>query len=144
MDRNRAQGTIEYLIIVAIVIVIALVVIGILLSINPGTGVAERNAKIAWQSTEPWAITDWYSDTTELTVVLKNNTANTMGFNSITVDGTPKTDPQNVVAGGTIAVVLDKPCSDFYVYENIEIDYNTGLINNRKQIGRNPILGQCS
>lgn len=144
LSNYKAQGTIEYLIIVAIVIVIALVVVGILLSVNPGTGVAERNAKISWQSTEPWAITDWYSDTSELTVVLKNNTSGTLGLNSITIDGTTTTVGENVVAGQSRVVVLTKACTNFYSYDEVEIDFNTALIENRKQFGNTAIVGQCS
>lgn len=142
--KSKAQGTIEYLIIVAIVIIIALVVVGILLSLNPASGIAEQNARLSWKSTTPWAITDWYSNEEELQLTIQNNSPNDLQLNFITIEETSTTINERVTTGKEINVVISKPCSGFYAYRNIEINYNTTLLNDRKQLGQSEIIGQCS
>ena len=86
MTTQKAQGTIEYLVIIAIVVVIALVVVGLLLQVmQQGNAVPETSAKTAWKSAEPWGITDWTRSADTLTVVLQNNTAESLSFNSVYV-----------------------------------------------------------
>ena len=88
---KKAQGTIEYLVIIAIVVVIALVVVTLLLQLmGQGSGVGETSAKSTWRSADPWAISDWSASTTTLTLVLKNNSAETMDFGDIYLNATDK------------------------------------------------------
>jgi len=153
MER-KGQGTIEYLVIIAIVIVIALVVVGLLLQVmNSGSGVPETQAKATWKSAEPLAIIDWgfNSGGTVLTLVLRNNTAETIEFNDFNLNSTDGNtgSPGNIASGGTktINVTVTTSCTpgDKYSYakENIQFDYNTTNIDNKTQKAIADIIGTC-
>ena len=166
MKTQKAQGTIEYLVIIAIVVVIALVVVGLLLQVlgSSGSGIPETTAKSAWKSAEPWAIVDWTNSATDgLTLVLKNNSYESLGFNSLNVratagDGTSRIDLNNsastIPPGGTKVLdfnmrgATDYRCTDGLKYaitkDNIVIDYNTTNISNKTQLGVADVVGTCS
>jgi uncharacterized protein (UPF0333 family) len=164
MKTRRAQGTIEYLVIIAIVVVIALVVVGLLLQVlgSSGSGIPETTAKSSWKSAEPWAITDWTNSAARgLTVVIKNNSYESLGFNSIKVrNGTvPGQDLNNLSAtippGGTKVLDLnlqgdgtDYRCTSGSKYaitkDNIVIDYNTTNISGKTELGIADLVGTCT
>ena len=150
---HKAQGTIEYLVIIAIVVVIALVVVGLLLQILGNFGsMSETSLKTSWKSAEPWAITDWSASTTSLMLVIKNNSAETISFNSIAL-GTGATTTvdanANVAPGATIVRrITTSNCTTAgtkysFPKTGISIDYNTATISNKKQYGVADIAGTC-
>ena len=150
---TKGQGTIEYLVIIAIVIVIALVVVGLLLQVmNSGSGVPEAQAKATWKSSEPLGIIDWGNTSTGVvTVVLRNNSAESIGFNYITLtsDTDQNTTAQTIASGATVAltVATSDTCTSgnkySYPKEYITIDYNTANINNKTQNALADIVGTC-
>ena len=147
---NKAQGTIEYLVIIAIVVVIALVVVGLLLQILGNFGGSnETSLKISWKTAEPWAITDWSASDSNLTLVLKNNTAGTLEFNKITLGSNSSADSAQVVPAGatTEPITVTISCttgSKYAIAKNtIKIDYNTQLTDNITQQGVADIAGTC-
>jgi len=152
MER-KGQGTIEYLVIIAIVIVIALVVVGLLLQVmNSGSGVPETQAKATWKSAEPLAIIDWgIGSDGNMTLVLRNNTAETIEFNSLTLnsDGDINDTAVNIASGATKSIWIDltTTCTSgskySYAKENISIDYNTTNIDNKTQKAIADIIGTC-
>ena len=81
----KGQGTTEYLIILAVVIVIALVVVGVM-GWFPGlsTGISAQQSKTFWQSTSPLSIIDWDIDGTNANLVIKNMTTSKMEVKEIT------------------------------------------------------------
>ena len=149
---QKAQGTIEYLVIIAIVVVIALVVVGLLLQIlgNFGT-MSETSLKTSWKTAEPWAITDWSASAGTLTLVLKNNTAETLEFTNITVGaGTAYSTDANVAPGATMstnASISTTGCTSGSKYSypkaNVVITYNTTSITGKAQYGVADIAGTC-
>lgn len=151
MINKKGQGTIEYLVIIAIVIVIALVVVGLLLQVmDQGSAIPEQTAKIAWQSATPWAIVDWSQTDTNLTIILKNNTYETMDFNQIRVNSlkSPIEFNKSISAGSTHKVTvpittIQVGSGKNYSYQkgDIIIDYNRGTISNRTQYGAADIVG---
>jgi hypothetical protein len=147
---SRAQGTIEYLVIIAIVVVIALVVVGLLLQVmNQGSNIPETSSKTAWKSIEPWGIVDWAQNSTTLTIVLKNNTADTLGFNdfNLTSSDHNATVAANVPAYSTKTITIAKTCTAGTKYSypkaGIVIDYNSTSISNKKMGGVADIVGTC-
>jgi hypothetical protein len=147
---NKAQGTIEYLVIIAIVVVIALVVVGLLLQILGNFGsVSETGLKTAWKSAEPWAITDWSASGDTLTVVLKNNTAETLDLTEINVGvDTNDTHTDNVAPGATVVkTIADIGCTAGSRYSlpkaDITVGYDTESISGRTQYANADIAGTC-
>ena len=146
---NRAQGTIEYLVIIAIVVVIALVVVGLLLQIlgNFGT-MSETSLKTSWKTAEPWAITDWSASTTVLTLVLKNNSSDTLTLSSVTVAGDSNgTATTNIAPGATAIKTIAKTCTATSKYSypksGITITYTTPSITGKVQYAVADIAGTC-
>ena len=151
---NKAQGTIEYLVIIAIVVVIALVVVGLLLQIlgNFGT-MSETSLKTAWKTAEPWAIADWSRATDgNITLVLKNNSSETMTIKDVNLSATiadsNATTFANVAPGATVTMRITTtgacaPTSKYsFPKSGIGIDYNNAYINKR-QTGVADIAGTC-
>jgi uncharacterized protein (UPF0333 family) len=149
MMTQKGQGTIEYLVIIAIVVVIALVVVGLLLQVmNQGSGIPESTAKIAWKSAEPWAIADWTNTSTTLTVVLRNNSSEALDFDSMTIGSdTNNTGQTGVSPGGTLVRTFAKTCSTgtkyAYAKSTTYIDYNTSAIANKRENAVADIVGSC-
>ncbi len=78
MERMRGQGATEYLVLLAVVLIVALVSVA-LLSFFPGMAAdaQETQSKMYWQSASPIAITEWgakaYSDGAMPYLRIKNN-----------------------------------------------------------------------
>ena len=149
---KKGQGTIEYLVIIAIVIVIALVVVGLLLQVmNSGSGVPETQAKATWKSTEPLAIIDWGVVGTEVTLILRNNSSETITVNQVTLNSDDKNETVDkaMASGATYTVTIFDAtgCTTgskySYPKENIDINYNTVNINNKTQNALADIVGTC-
>jgi len=156
MLNKRGQGTIEYLVIIAIVVVIALVVVGLLLQVmNQGSQIPEQTAKTAWKSAAPFAIVDWVKKTDgNLVVVLKNNSYESLDFDELTVgSGTADTvDQNNISPGATIqATIMElSTCTTGAKYslpkENIMIFYRAPSLPTtvRTEKAAADIVGTCS
>lgn len=151
MINKKGQGTIEYLIIIAIVVVLALVVVSFLLGTmeNMG-GISQTQSQTAWRSAEPWAIVEWrlVGSDENLDIVLRNNSFETLGFNSVSIGaGTPDTTAQNVAPAATITKTITglsgyTAGNRFSIQkDDIAIDFNSGNINNRIQRGVADIVG---
>ncbi len=146
MVNKKGQGTIEYLVIIAIVIVIALVVVGLLLQVmDQGSAVPEQSAKLAWQSAAPIAIVDWDGNSGGgLTIVLKNNSYQTVTNASITIAGSESNDV-NIISGDTatvgIASIVTSGERFAFVKTDITITYDTPDITGRTQSGAADIIG---
>lgn len=156
MNANKAQGTIEYLVIIAIVIVIALVVVGLLLQImGQSGGVSDNAAKAAWKTGTPWSV-DWTRNGNAMTLSFKNISADTLSLNGIAL-GTATGD-KNLTAGlsnippnGTGVVVIGSMATSctsgsrysFLKTTPIYIDYNSPTINNVRQYATADIVGTC-
>ncbi|MGI6589834.1 MAG: class III signal peptide-containing protein [Candidatus Iainarchaeum sp.] len=147
---NKAQGTIEYLVIIAIVVVIALVVVGLLLQILGNFGGSnETSLKISWKTAEPWAIEEWAVTDGNLYIVLKNNTADTLKLTSVSVKDTtnivftvPTGATTSSIKIGSVTCTGGKyviPKKDI----NMVYDNTTTGLTGLKQQGVADIAGSC-
>jgi type II secretory pathway pseudopilin PulG len=142
---NKAQGTVEYLIIIAIIIIIALLVVSLLVTNTQTSGSQEKILKVKWQSQEV-AITDSIANLVgQATLVLKNNTPDTIRVTSITINNsTTNFDPFiEIVQSQTKKIQLDIPSCDqpskaYYLGINYLSKYNLN-----KKIGPMEILINC-
>lgn len=146
----KGQGTTEYLIILAVIIVIALVVVGVM-GWFPGLGqnITEQQSKAYWKSAAPLAITEWDIDSAGSDLSIKNMTVNKIEVEAVTMDGTAVgvTDA-NIEAGDEATFTgTDVNCAtagEPYSYD-VVITYSVkdGL-QNIKQTGTKPLVGTCS
>ena len=158
---SRGQGTIEYLIILAIIIVIALIVVG--LSGNffgQATAVSEGASKSYWQTQNPFSITDYSQSSGTLSVVVKNQTADELDVYTIYIDSVaceqfPKF---SIAAGDTNTLVISSTagCADGgassvttcttgskFSYD-IDFNYATDYIPGQRQNGQKDLVGTCA
>lgn len=155
MLQKKAQGTIEYLVIIAIVVVIALVVVGLLLQVmGQGSGIPEQTARTAWKSASPFAIVDWSKAVDgNLQLVIKNSSYEALDFAGISVGNYSYAgaDVNNIAPGATQLInVVTQPCSGAgtkysYPKETISISYRTPAIaSDRTEAAAADLVGACS
>jgi hypothetical protein len=119
----------------------------VFLTFDPTPEVA---AKAAWKVAQPWAITDWKRDANGLSVVLKNNTTETLIYSDMSINSTQKnTASGKVLAGAT--VVKNFPmtkCGSGMIYtyskSGIVITYSTTAITGKKMSGVADIVVTCA
>jgi len=150
MFSNKGQGTTEYLVILAVIIVIALIVVGVM-SWMPGlgTGITEQQSRAYWKSTAPVAVVDWKFSTTASDAVfaVRNMSTDKITITDIVVDGVSLSiDSTGLAAGETRTISGSRACTGAgttYQYDvNVEYDVNGG-ISGKKQIGHKPLVGVC-
>ena len=90
---KKAQTATEYMIILAIVIIIALIVVGVLGQI-PGIGVnAKSKSSAAYWQTSPIALTSWSLDVGgDLVLNIKNNMAESITITSVYISSNGNTN----------------------------------------------------
>jgi formylglycine-generating enzyme required for sulfatase activity len=106
---NKAQGTIEYLIIISIIVVIALVVVGILTGfLDTGNGVSVSENKLFWSSQALGIADAGVDEDGDAFFVVTNNTGSSITLTGYRVNGVSKsfTGTQPVIASGGKKVVF--------------------------------------
>lgn len=149
----RAQGTIEYLVIIGVVIVLSLAVAGTVVNLGSQAGaVSESTAKAAWLVASPFSITEWSVGTDGImTIVLKNVSFDTLAFNSLNIGTDWNNTPITGFSPGTTKIIRvttgdTRATGDNYSYKKttIQIDYNGRFINNQIQIGASDFVGKVN
>tara|TARA_Y100000310_G_C20302849_1_gene632637 strand:+ start:99 stop:566 length:468 start_codon:yes stop_codon:yes gene_type:complete len=147
---RKGQGATEYLIILGVIIIIALIVVGVLGGI-PGIGKSSnQQAAEAYWATADVAVQDWYlsAASDNLKYTLKNNQDNSITILDVTVDGTANTTDISVSPGGTSDSGVDKTCAtqgDAYEYGTVVINYQDQLtLANYTFTGTLGLSGECT
>ncbi|MEW6528513.1 MAG: hypothetical protein AB1391_01345 [Candidatus Micrarchaeota archaeon] len=163
----KGQGSTEYLVILAVVLVVALIVIGLLGQFTGfGASGLEQQSNAYWQGAMPFSITDKRLNSTQIRIVLVNKLATKLNVTNITFDGTGinstlagnATIPQNQIASGqavTIVgdVVSANPCATvpsgtIYQVNQVVITYtsyaNDNIVTGLTQAGDKGLYGKCS
>jgi hypothetical protein len=148
MFGRKGQGTTEYLIILAVVIVIALVVVAVM-GWMPGMGsaVTDQASRSYWSSTYPVAIVDWDISSSQASFVIQNMSQERVEITAITLDGTAVgvTDA-NIMPGAKATFSgtgVTCTTGNRYSY-NVIITYNTPNLTGQKLTGDKPVVGICS
>jgi len=148
----RGQGATEYLIILAVIIVIALVVVGVMGWFpGLGTGINEQQSKTYWLTASPFAIVDWkFTGTaTQAELVIQNSTSDTLELEEVHIAGTDMdlTSDLNFSAGerkNAGAFTTGKACTSGQIYEfDVRIEYSTEDGLTKTQAGTKPLVGTC-
>ena len=152
----KGQGATEYLVILAVVLIIALVAIGIVSQTASGSGAAEKTSRAYWKTEVfPLTIDDYKYSTTELTLVLNNRgsdtvtiLANKIAVTSGTTTVTGPTAQVTLTPGTTQSVVIIMTalsCTSGASFSvNASIVYSTPTLSSLQIVGKKPIVGTCS
>jgi hypothetical protein len=153
----RGQGAAEYLILLAVVLIVAMVAV-VLLGFFPGmAGDAQiSSSQSYWSSTKPISILQWgQTSTSNLFLKVQNNGERQIQINSINISGTgasgsfvPTGNEGYLSVGGQLVaeVLIDQNCTPGNNYEyDVNVSYMTpgGLSIQRKQVGEKTIIGKC-
>lgn len=150
MNFNRGQGTTEYLIILAIVIVIALVVVSVLGGFpSIGSGISQGQSKAYWGSVSPLAVVDWSIPASGTgRIVFQNQTSSTITITDLNWSGVAVTfTDQNIAAGGKATVESTSLTCGVAAGQNfsktLTYQYNTTNLSGLWFTGASPLVGSC-
>ncbi len=150
MIGRKAQGTTEYLIILAVIIVIALVVVGVMGWV-PGLtgGLTEQQSRAYWQSTSPFSIKEFKFSGTTAEIEVQNISANKLTLTDLNIDGIAGLSSSvSFNAGESELVSLTglTACGNAgsgFDY-NVSFTYNSKKVNGLVQLGDKGLIGKCS
>lgn len=148
----KGQVSTEYLVILAVVLVVALVVVYLVGGFSGlGAGSLETQSKSYWGSTSPFAITTFRASTDTLDLQMANNDLQLLTLTEISIDGNVVYTGNNTFTSGESKVVTTDvaflPCGAAgvpFTYDNVVITYTKGGIAGIRQSGNKPIVGKCS
>ena len=148
----KGQVSTEYLVILAVVLVVALVVVYLVGGFSGlGAGSLETQSKSYWGSTSPFAITTVRASGDDMDLQMVNNDLELLTLTEITVDGnsvytgnsTFTSGESKVIATGVAFLPCTTPGTP-YTYNNVVITYTKGGIAGIRQSGNKPLVGKCS
>ena len=149
---KKSQTATEYLIILAVVIIIALIVVGVMGGI-PGIGYSAdvRTSAVYWRTAD-LAINSYSIDTDQLTITVRNNIASTIDMYAITYTsktGTLKTEPTyQFTPGQTRQIKADLTgldlCETDKFYLSISFDYTSNNENHTFNGEGRSLVGMCT
>ncbi|PIU21909.1 MAG: hypothetical protein COT14_03975 [Candidatus Diapherotrites archaeon CG08_land_8_20_14_0_20_30_16] len=149
MFSKKGQGTTEYLIILAVIIVIALVVAGVM-GWFPGmsAGINETQSKAYWGATSPISLSDWKLASTGATFTLKNMGADKLTVTEINVNNIDLNLTDVVLTAGATSPTANAAgftctAGQSFSYD-VVITYDVdGGLTGKKLTGSKPIVGTC-
>lgn len=149
----KGQGSTEYLVILAVVLVVALIVIGLLGQFTGfGSAGLEQQSKAYWQGASPFAILNARINSTSVQLEMQNKLTQRLTLKSITFDGNSinTTLGSMVFAPNQVRVVTgdNSPCTggtgSIYQVDSVVITYDTAGLTNQVQVGDKPLYGKCA
>lgn len=146
----KAQASVEYLFILGIVLVVALLLGAIMSQFAPaGSESAEQQSRAYWRSTSPFSIQGIKVSGNAVSMEIKNEMTQRLNLTSIAFDGVDIGAAQFFTPGQTLTVTGIVPgfaCSAGQPYEfrNVTITYSQGPVSGLTQTGEKPLYGKCS
>lgn len=150
----KGQVSTEYLVILAVVLVVALVVVYLVGGFSGlGAGSLETQSKGYWGSTAPFAITTVRVSGTTMDLQMVNNDLEQLVLTDVSVNNVSVYATNNTFTSGEAKVVTATlpgsltPCGvagTSYTYNNIVLTYSKGTISTIRQAGTKPLVGKCS
>ncbi len=155
--KHRGQATVEYLVLLAVAIIIALVIFAFMGWVPGLAGsLKERQAKLFWASTFPLQIRDYKvtNSTGGATFQIQNVGDSKIQINNISMGGlndtslSPSGTSARLASGEskifTADAIICSPAGSTYDLENVSIGYDTiGGIPGQQLTGDRPITGKC-
>lgn len=151
VNSKKGQVSTEYLVILAVVLVIALVVVYLVGGFSGlGTSSLETQSKNYWAGASPFAIKTVSVSGTTMNLEFQNNDLEQLTITDVSVAGSSVFSTNTSFTSGENKVVtatLGTSCGASgvpYTYNNITITYNKGSITGLKEVGNKPLVGRCS
>jgi uncharacterized protein (UPF0333 family) len=146
----KGQVSTEYLIILAVVLVVALVVVYLVGGFSGlGAGSLETQSKNYWGSTSPFAIKTVRAAGTTMNMEIVNNDLEKLTLTDISIGGASVYSTSTIFDSGknmviNATVVACGTAGTPYTYDNVVFTYTKGTIVNLRQTGTKALVGKCS
>jgi len=148
---KKGQVSTEYLVILAIVLVVALVVVYLVGGFaGMGVGTMETQSMQAWGTAAPFSITSWKQAGTSLELEIQNNDVDQLTLTGMTMDGASVYSSNSTFTSGekkVVTVTTASACGaagTAFSHSNVILTYNKGTISGKTETGIRPIVGKCS
>lgn len=149
--QNKGQGTIEYLVILGVVLLIGLLAAPYALNLfnNQADIGNEQQSKMYWQNTaRPFTIPDFEINPTSATIVLQNNDSQDLNISMLRVNNVDFNQTGVLISAGQkksfTASSLGCTAGQKFSYK-VRITYSTPDISDRNQARDDtPLVGNCS
>lgn len=148
---KKGQVSTEYLVILAIVLVVALVVVYLVGGFaGMGVGTMETQSMQAWGTAAPLAVTSWRQSGTSLQLEIQNNDVDTLSLTGISMDGASVYSTNTSFASGEKKVITATTATTCgaagasFSHSNVIFTYDKGSITGKTETGIRPIVGKCS
>ena len=148
---KKGQVSTEYLVILAVVLVVALIVVALVGGMSPvSTGVSESQSKNYWLSVAPVSISSWKYSGTALDLTLQNMGGQKVTITKIDIGSTPSayTGNASLAVGETKTVTATLgtcgTAGSTFELQNISITYTMGTVTGLLQKGDKAMVGKCS
>ena len=147
---SKAQGTTEYLIILAVIIVIALVVVGVLTFIpGLGGGISEQQSQSYWNGASPFGLLAVKLNSTGsiIQITLQNNTSQKLTLNNVGIGSKIINDTNTLNPGEKksllLGAVTDTCTAGARFSTDVNFNYATTDLNGLMQKGDKTWVGKC-
>ncbi len=148
----KAQGSTEYLVILAVVLVVALIVIGLLGQFTGfGTAGLQQQSTAYWQAANPLSIeTIKVSGGNSVEMNVKNQLTQRLNLTNVSFDSVDiGTGVQVFAPGQTVKVsgtIAGFNCTSGQPFEftKVVLTYDQGSIAGLTQVGDKSLIGKCS
>jgi len=144
---SKGQGATEYLVLLAVVLMIALVSIA-LLGFFPGlAGDAKKTQSDSyWKSARPFGIIEHTQTTTAFNMVIQNNEPDQRTVTQVFIGSASNNTSFTLNAGEKKSqLVTIATCTTGSAYEYaVNITYSTVDLTGLKQLGTKPLVGKCA
>lgn len=147
---KKGQVSTEYLVILAVVLVVALIVVALIGGMSPvSTGISESQSKNYWLSVSPISISAWNYHGTSLDLTLQNMDGQKITVSQISIGGSAVYSVNTSFAVGetrTVTATLANCGSsgDSFELQNVSITYMKDGISALLEKGDKTIVGKCS
>ena len=145
----NGQGSTEYLVLLAVVLMIALVAIA-LLGYFPGLALDAKKTQSDsyWKAERPIGVLEHSQVGTNLTLVLQNNEPAELTVTAVySGDGGSNLSSFTINGGEkkVVAIYNATSCATGSAYEYaVNFTYNSKDLTNQKQLGTKPLIGKCA
>ena len=144
---KRAQGTLEYLIILSVVLIIAIVVATQVLKIGTNTQVNEQESKLYWAAATPLSIQQYSITSAGAQLVLQNTLNETVTIVDFNLNGVSIGAGTVAINAGTKKTIIGAgvKCTkgDSLSYK-VNILYNTESLSSVPFEGQKNLVGNCA
>ena len=145
--KGRAQGTLEYLIILSVVLIIAIIVATQVLKIGGSTQISEQDSQLYWSTATPLSIIQYSITSSGAQIVLQNRLNENIALASFKLNDVSIGDVNSSIAPGASQTISGSgvKCTKGQSFSyKVNIVYNTEHLTAIPFEGLKALVGNCA